>query len=161
MTVHQEGLWQQPGQGSSYWLLGDFYTYKAVGEETGQGYALCEIVMLPQSEVPLHIHSHEAESFYIQEGEMEFQLDEQIIVAAPGTFLHSPSGQPHRFKNIGSQPAKFLSWVTPAGFEKFVLEAGIPTGNSAAEPPEVTPADIEKVMAVAPKYGIKIILPAP
>ncbi len=160
MTVNREGLLQQPEQGSSYWMLGDLYTYKAVGEETGQAYALCEIVMQPQSEIPPHIHSYEDEAFYIQEGEVEFQLDEQVIIATAGTFLHSPKGQLHRFKNIGSQPAKFLSWVTPSGFEKFVVEVGVPVTERETMPPVVSLADIEKVMATAPKYGIEIIPPA-
>ncbi len=33
MTVNLQGILQQPGQGSSYWVLGDLYTFKAVGEE--------------------------------------------------------------------------------------------------------------------------------
>ncbi|HBE20339.1 MAG TPA: cupin domain-containing protein [Cyanobacteria bacterium UBA11149] len=151
------GILQKPGQGLSYWLLGDLYTYKIVGQDTNQAYALCEIIMKPQSEVPPHIHSHEAEAFYIQEGEMEFQLGEKIIVATPGTFLHSPQGELHRFKNIGSKPAKFLSWVTPAGFENFIREAGVPASEIEDKIPEVTSEDIEKVMATASKYGIKII----
>lgn len=159
MTVNQEGLFVQSGQGSSYSMLGDLYTYKAVGEETGKAYALCELLMQPQSGVPPHFHAHEDEAFYIQEGEMEFQLDGQVIVATAGTFLHSPKGQLHQFKNIGSKPAKLLTWVTPAGFENFVREAGIPVTNGEAMPISVSPADIEKVMATAPKYGITILPP--
>ncbi|HEY9614664.1 quercetin 2,3-dioxygenase [Allocoleopsis sp.] len=154
MTVNREGLLQQPGQGSSYWMLGDLYTYKAVGEETGNAYALCEVVMQPQSEIPPHTHTHEDEAFYIQEGEIEFQLDEQVIVATAGSFLHSPQGQLHRFKNIGSKPAKLLSWVTPAGFEKFVVEVGVPVTDGVAPPPAISSADIEKVIATASKYGV-------
>lgn len=157
MTGKPAGILQKPGQGFSYWLLGDLYTYKIVGQETNQAYALCEIIMKPQSEVPPHIHSHEAEAFYIQEGEMEFQLGEKIIIATPGTFLHSPQGELHRFKNIGSKPAKFLSWVTPAGFDNFIIEAGVPAIEIEDKIPEVSPENIEKVMATASKYGIKII----
>jgi quercetin dioxygenase-like cupin family protein len=159
MTVNREGLFVQSGQGSSYSMLGDLYTYKAVGEETDKAYALCELVMQPQSGVPPHFHAHEDEAFYIQEGEMEFQLGEQVIAATAGTFLHSPKGQVHQFKNIGSEPARLLTWVTPAGFEKFVMEAGIPVKNAKALPLAVSPADIEKVMVTAPKYGITILPP--
>jgi hypothetical protein len=52
-----------------------------------------------------------------------------------------------------------LSWVTPAGFEKFVVEVGVPVTDGVVPPPAVSPADIEKVMAIAPKYGIEIIPP--
>lgn len=158
MTLHHQGLLQQPEQGSSYWVLGDLYTFKAVGEETGQAYALCEILVQPQSGTPSHVHSHEDEAFYVQSGEFEFQLDEQTIVATPGTFLHSPRGQLHRFTNIGSSPGKLLFWVTPAGLEKFFAEVGTPTINPAVSP-GVNPEDIAKVMATAPKYGLEIIPP--
>jgi quercetin dioxygenase-like cupin family protein len=138
MTVNLQGVVQQPGQGSSYWVLGDLYTFKAVGEDTGKAYALVEIIVQPQNGTPPHIHSHEDEAFYIQEGELEFQLDEQIVVATPGTFLHSPKGQLHRFTNVGTQPAAEIT-----------------------HSPTVTPADIEKVLTAAPRYGLEIIPPPP
>ncbi|MEC4817305.1 MAG: cupin domain-containing protein [Scytonema sp. PMC 1069.18] len=159
MTVNLQGILQPPGQGSSYWVLGDLYTFKAVGEDTGQAYALVEIIVQPQSGSPLHIHTHEDEAFYIQEGELEFQLDEQIIKATPGTFLHSPKGQLHRFTNIGTTPAKLLFWLIPAGLEKLFMEVGLPEANREAQPPTVSPADIEKIVATAYSYGLHIFPP--
>lgn len=159
MTIHQNGLFLQPGQGSSYWVLGDLYTFKAVGAETGEAYALCEIVVQPHSGTPPHRHSRENESFYVQEGEFEFQLEEQVLVATASTFLHSPKGQLHRFTNIGAAPAKLLCWVTPAGFEKFVAEVGQAIAGQISTSPAVTPADLEKIMTTAPKYGIEILPP--
>lgn len=161
MTVYQNGLFVQPGQGSSYWVLGDLYTFKAVGEETGQAYALIEIVVQPQSGTPPHIHTHEDEAFYVLKGECEFQLGEETVVPPPGTFLHSPKGQMHRFKNIGLQPAILLCWCTPAGLEKFFAEVGVPAADPLAPPMPVSPADIEKVLATAPKYGLEIVPPPP
>lgn len=63
MTVNLQGVLQQPGQGSSYWVLGDLYTFKAVGEDTSQAYALVEIIVQPQSSIPPHIHNHKDEAF--------------------------------------------------------------------------------------------------
>ncbi|NJM73065.1 MAG: cupin domain-containing protein [Scytonema sp. RU_4_4] len=159
MTIHQNAILMQPGEGSSAWVIGDLYTFKAVGEDTFQAYALIEIVMQPHSAVPPHFHTHENEAFYIQEGEMEFQLGEQTIVATPGTFLHSPKGQPHSFRNIGAKPVKFLCWLTPAGLEKFFIEVGTTVSEQNTTPPAVTPADIEKMATTAPKYGLEIIPP--
>ncbi|MBD2356839.1 cupin domain-containing protein [Tolypothrix sp. FACHB-123] len=158
MTFNLTRVVQQSGQGDSYWVLGDLYTFKAVGEDTGQTYALVEIIMQPQSGTPPHIHSHENESFYIQEGELEVQLGEEIVVATPGTFLHSPKGQLHRLINNTTQPVKLLCWVAPAGAEKFFMEIGVPAID-IKHSPTVSPADIEKVIATAPKYGLQIILP--
>jgi len=72
MTIDPKGLIQQPGQGISYWFDRDLYTFKAVGEDTGEAYALCEVVVAPQGGgTPPHRHSRENESFYVQEGELE------------------------------------------------------------------------------------------
>jgi quercetin dioxygenase-like cupin family protein len=160
MTIDPQAILMQPGQGSSYWVLGDLYTIKAVGEETGQAYALVEVQIQPQNGPPPHIQGREDEAFYVQEGEFEFQLGEQVVVATPGTFLHSPKGQLHRFTNRGSTLGKMLIWVTPAGLEKFFMEVGKPVANHPS-PPIVSPEDIEKIMAEAPQYGLEIIPPPP
>lgn len=159
MTANQNGILMQPGQGASYWVLGDLYTFKAIGEDTGKAYALIEILVQPQSGTPPHIHTHENEAFYIQEGSFEFQLGEEIVMATTGTFLHSPKGQLHRFTNIGSKPAKMLCWVTPSGLEKFFAQVGVPVENQLNQPPPVSPADIERVLASASDYGLEIIPP--
>lgn len=158
MTINLKAILHQPGQGSSYWVLSDLYTFKAVGEDTGQVYALVEAMVQPQSGSPPHIHSLEDEAFYIQEGKFEFQLDQQTIVATPGTFLQSPKGQLHCFKNIGDKPGKLLFWVTPAGLEKFFAEVGSPVEDPTARPP-VSSEDIEKILTASSKYGLEIIPP--
>jgi quercetin dioxygenase-like cupin family protein len=160
MTIPQNTLLRQPGQGDSYWVLGDLYTFKAVGEETGQAYALVEAVIQPNNGTPLHIHNQEDEAFYVQEGEIEFQLDTETVVAKAGTFLHSPKGQRHSFKNIGITPAKLLFWVTPAGLEKFFAEIGTPANPQSAEHPTISPPHLETIMATASKYGLEIIPPS-
>jgi len=160
MTINQNELLMQPGKGPSYWFDRDLYTFKAVGEDTGEAYALFEVVVAPQGGgTPPHRHSRENESFYILEGELEFQLEEQTLVATEGTFLHSPKGQLHRFTNISAIPAKILIWVTPAGFEKFIAEVGKSTNTQVTPAPSLSPEDLEKILATAPKYGIEIIPP--
>lgn len=159
MTINQNGIVLEPGKGSTCWVIRDLYTFKAVAEETGGTYGLIEIVMQPQGGAPLHVHSYENEAFYIQEGEVEFQLGEQTVVATAGTFLHSPKGQPHGFTNNGTTPAKMLCWLTPAGLEKFFMEVGKSVETTSSEPPEVTPADIENLVMTAQKYGLEILPP--
>lgn len=159
MTLPQQGLFQAPGQGLSYLLLGDLYTFKAVGSDTGEAYALCEVIVQPQSGSPPHRHGREDEAFYVQSGEFEFQLDQQVLTASAGTFLHSPKGQLHRFTNISSTPSNLLIWVTPAGFEKFIAEVGRTLNGSVVPSPQVSSDDIERILAAAPKYGIEILPP--
>ncbi len=159
MTIHQSGLFVQPAQGCSYYFGQDLYNFKAIGEETGEAYALWEAIIAPQGGTPPHRHSREHESFYVQAGEIEFQLDDQALVATAGTFLHSPKGQLHRFTKPTTTPATLLIWVTPAGFEKFMAEAGKAANGQITPGAPLSPEDLNKILSTAPKYGIEIIPP--
>jgi quercetin dioxygenase-like cupin family protein len=144
------------GEGKILSAVGDTYFFKAVGEETDGAYALFEAIVPPEGGPPPHLHRREQEAFYIIEGKVQFQVDGRTIDAGAGTFVHIPVGVPHTFKNVRSTPARMLILVVPAGFEKFLVEVGHPMADASAPPPPVTPADIERLLAVAPKYGIEI-----
>lgn len=154
MSIPQ-GLLIKPGQGTSLSIVGDVLTFKAVGEDTDGQYTLVEVQVDPEIGPPPHIHYREDEAFYIQEGELEFQLDDQIVIATPGTFLYSPKGHLHSFTNKTNQRAKMLAWFMPAGIEKFFAEIGVEVDSPDAPAVPATPAAIERILAVAPKYGIE------
>ncbi|BCL37686.1 quercetin 2,3-dioxygenase [Nostoc sp. MS1] len=153
------GILSYSGEGDSYSVAGDVVTVKANSEQTNGKYALFEVVVAPQAGPPPHIHSREDEAFYIQEGSIEFSLDDQTIVATPGTFLNSPKGQLHSFRNIGSVPAKMLILIAPGGLEKFFARVGVKVENSSASPLPITQEVIDRILAIAPEYGIRIVLP--
>ena len=159
MTIHQNGLFVEPGQGRSYYFGPDLYTFKAVGEETGEASTLCEVIVAPGGGAPTHRHNGLNESFYVQDGEIEFQLDDRTFVATAGTFLHSPKGQLHRFTNTTATPAKMLVWITPAGFEKFMAEVGKAVNGEITPVASLSPEDLDKILTTAPKYGIEIVPP--
>ena len=58
-----------------------------------------------------------------------------------------------------NRPARMLITLVPAGLEKMFFEAGVPMaeGVTIAAPP--THEEIERLLAVAPRYGIEIRLP--
>ncbi len=66
MTIHHNGLFVEPGPGRSYYFGQGLYTFKAVGEETGETYALCEVIVAPSGGTPTHRHPRGNESFYVQ-----------------------------------------------------------------------------------------------
>src|ERR1041385_7504877 len=57
------------GSGPATWVVGDLYTVKASGRETGGAFCLIEVMVPPQSGPPPHIHQREDEAFYIIEGQ--------------------------------------------------------------------------------------------
>ena len=92
------------------------------------------------------------------EGEITFQIGEKRIVATAGMFANMPVGTPHSFKNESSRPAKMLISVAPAGLEKMFFEFGVPVEQGATTAPPPTKEEIEKLLVIAPRYGVEIML---
>lgn len=133
--MNRPAVIRKPGEGRRIGVVGDVYRFLATGEETDGNYATFEAIVPPGSGPPPHIHSREAESFLILEGEMTFQLDEERIVAGAGTFLNMPVGSLHGFKNESNQTARMLISVVPAGLENMFFEVGQPLAEGEAAPP--------------------------
>jgi quercetin dioxygenase-like cupin family protein len=147
------------GKGRTVAVVGDVYRFLATGEDTGGKYALFEAIVSPGGGPPLHVHSREEEGFYVLEGEITFRVNGQQVVAAAGTFANMPVGTAHSFKNESSQPARMLISVAPAGLEQMFFEVGVALAEGATTALPPTKEEIEKLLFVAPKYGIEIKLP--
>src|SRR5215203_1352533 len=152
-----------PGEGEAWWWFGLLATVKVTGEQTGGRYALLEILAPDGYEGVLHVHHFEDEGFYILEGEMTFYVSEQTIKAHPGSFLFGPKDVPHAF-TVDSGPAKLLFVLSPAGLEAGIREMGEPARSLSIPPqPEAPPddAEMERLMAIAARYGGEILGPPP
>jgi quercetin dioxygenase-like cupin family protein len=146
-------------QGRTVAVVGDVYRFLVTGDDTAGKYATWEALVPPGGGPPPHVHSREEESFYVLEGEITFGLGDERLVAGAGTFVNMPVGVPHSFRNASDRPAKMLISVAPAGVERMFFEIGVelPEGASTAQPPR--PAEIEKLLQIAPNYGITIFPP--
>ena len=149
---------REPGEGKAIAVVGDVYRFLATGDETDGRYAMFEAIVPPGGGPPPHVHSREEESFYVLEGEITFQVGDQQIVAKAGTFANMPVGSLHSFKNCTDKPARMIISVAPAGLEKMFMEVGQPVEFGQQAPPP-SRDEIEKLLAVAPNYGIEIRLP--
>lgn len=148
------------GEGKSLWVLGDLYTFKATGKETGGSFTLIDQVIQPDSGPPPHIHYREDETFYILDGKFSFLNGEEQIEASAGHFIYIPKGTLHTFKNIGDVQGKLLTLISPAGLEEFFEKIGT-SAIDMQNPPPVDPGIIEKIIALAPHYHLELKLPEP
>ena len=155
---HQPTL-RTPTEGRTIAVVGDVYRFLATGEDTNGKYALWEAIVPPGGGPPPHVHSREEEGFFVLEGEITFTVNGERIVAQAGTFANMPVGTPHSFKNESDRPAKMLLSVAPAGLEQMFFEVGVPLAEGATTALPPTKDEIERLLAVAPKYGIEIRLP--
>ena len=155
----RKAVLRNPAECRTVAVVGDVYRFLAIGDETDGKYATIDAIVPPGGGPPPHVHSREEESFYVLEGEITFTIDGQRVVASPGTLANLPVGTPHSFKNESGKPARMLISVAPAGLEQMFFEVGVelPIGSTTALPP--TKEDIEKLLAIAPDYGVEILLP--
>ncbi|MHB8597515.1 MAG: cupin domain-containing protein [Ktedonobacteraceae bacterium] len=66
-------------------------------------------------------HAHE-ECFYVLEGELEFLVGTEKILATEGAYVTVPIGIPHTFANVGNTPARFLNTFTPPRYLNYFYE---------------------------------------
>jgi mannose-6-phosphate isomerase-like protein (cupin superfamily) len=148
------------GEGKMLWVADELMTFKVSSEDTGGMYSLTDSLVPPQGEVPPHIHYREDEAFWVLEGELEILVGEDTFRVEAGSFVQLPKGVWHTYKNVGMRPARFLTLMVPAGVEKFFEEVGKPATDPSSPPP-FGEEDIERFLAVAPRYGVEILSPEP
>jgi len=127
-----------------------------VGEDNDGAYVLAELTSQPGFGPPPHIHHREDEGFYILEGEFEFMYEGRTFTAGPGSFVYLPKGRLHMHRATGDVPAWALVLNTPAGIEKFIEEAGEPATEASAPPPPPEMPELERIVAIAQRYGVEV-----
>jgi quercetin dioxygenase-like cupin family protein len=158
MSTPAQFIHAAPGSAKTFSAAGDKYMILATGEQTGGAYCLADATVPPGGGPPPHYHTREEESFYVTEGEITFTVDGRKVTGTPGTFVQIPRGTPHAFRNTTAKPARMLIMCVPAGFEKFMAEFATELPSADAPPIPPQPREIEKLLSIAPHYGI-VVLP--
>ena len=84
--------------------------------------SLLEGVVDPGDEVKPHLHRAQSDSFYVLEGELEFLVGDRVVTATAGSYVLSPPGVVHGFRNVSGKPARILNIHTPGGFVEYRRE---------------------------------------
>lgn len=141
-----------PNEGRVYdHLGGEKMTVLLSAQDTDGNFALFIDEVPPGGGPPLHIHHNEDETFYILEGELDIQVNNNKFTASVGTSVFLPKGIPHTFHNSGSQTVRALVVLSPGGLEGFFAE--VEPLMVQAEP------DMQSILTMAGKYGIEVIPP--
>lgn len=139
------------------WFVGCLALIKGVGGQTGGALATVEFLHPPGFATVLHVHHTADEAFYVLAGQMRGVCGEREWQATTGGFVWLPRGVPDGYAVDGDEPLRTLAITLPAGFDRFVVEAGEPALERKLPPP--APLDIEKLNAAGAKYGIETLGP--
>jgi quercetin dioxygenase-like cupin family protein len=120
-------------------------------EESDGHVSVIENVVPARAKGP-HLHTHDFdEAFYILEGELTFQVEDQLITMGEGELAFAPRGVPHTFTNRTDAPARYVLVCTPAGFERYFER--IAAEQRGIDPPSWALQPIPEVTRVGPQIG--------
>lgn len=153
------GLVHARGEGEAIALLGTLVTIAVAGEDTDHRFSLAEHWCPAGFGPPPHVHHQEDETFVILDGAITGVCGGHPFRAEAGATVFLPRGVPHAFAVEGDHPARMMVLTVPAGFERFCRDAGAPAATTNELPPPPTPAEVERMLAVAPRFGIEMLPP--
>jgi uncharacterized cupin superfamily protein len=99
--------------------------------------------------VPPHIHTLEDEYSIVTEGLIGFRSGDREAVLGPGGYITKPRGEAHAMWNAGTEPARMIEIISPAGFEMFF--------HSVVDMVEAGDADPERGAALAAEHGLSFV----
>src|ERR687893_2599984 len=140
-------------EAEAIWFLGTLATVKAAADLTGGALSIVEFTHPPGFATPPHVHHETDEGFYVLEGAMRGSCGDRTWHAESGSFVWLPRGIAHSYAVDGDETLRSLAITLPAGFERFVAEAGEPARGRTLPPPGGP--GIEKLDAAAAQGGIE------
>jgi quercetin dioxygenase-like cupin family protein len=134
------------------WMPGGVRTEIHLGGAETDG-AFCMLVDHPPPgwSLPPHRHRHEAETVHIVEGEFEMVVAGERSRLRAGDTLVVPPDTVHSGGNIGERAGRRLIVFSPAGLERFFLEAGAPAPDAEV--------DLGAALAAATRHGWEFLPP--
>jgi uncharacterized cupin superfamily protein len=138
-----------PGEGE---VLGGAatVTIKVGGAQTDGSLYMGESVVPPGFPgPPPHFHERMHDMFYVLEGTLTLQVDDDTVELSAGGFACAPPGVVHTFSNRSSALVRFLNLATPAGFEQYMreLSAVLAKGSPTSE----------EIGAIASRYDFNAV----
>ncbi len=153
-------LVRNANEGPAVWAVGSLFQQLASNDDTGGPFGLTLVTQRHGSASPRHVHTREAEAFYLLDGTLTYQAADETYKLGPDSFIYLPSGVPHSFR-VTSSTAKFLVINAPGGLIDIYDEVGRPAGERQLPPPDAEQmnADVARWLAAAPRYGIDVVGP--
>ena len=136
---------------SVVWMPGGVRTeIHLTGADTGGAFCLLADELPPGWELPPHRHAGAAETMHVVSGEMAVEIDGRARIVRAGETAHVPAGVLHSGRNAAQEPLRRIVIFSPAGMERFFLEAG---ADRAGE------VDARRALDSALRHGWEFVAP--
>jgi quercetin dioxygenase-like cupin family protein len=148
------------GEGEARWWFGALAEIKATAADTGGQMTIVEVTEHPGAEAPLHVHHRDDEGFWILEGDVTFEVGDEIIEASAGDYVFGPRDIPHRF-TVGDGGCRMLFIMVPGGMEEVIRATSEPAPTRTLPPlteEEPSPEEIEGLKAIIREHGYELLV---
>jgi quercetin dioxygenase-like cupin family protein len=112
---------RMPGEGKEVTLAGKPLVFLVTGQDTKHT-SMFDWTLPAGFSTGTHVHRVQEETFYVLEGECQWQIGEQLVRAVAGTYVFIPPGVPHNIANASDKPARMIMTVSPPGHEHYFEE---------------------------------------
>jgi quercetin dioxygenase-like cupin family protein len=119
--MNRQPIIRRPGEGKGVKLAGQPMTFLVTGSDTRHTW-MFEWTIPPGFSTGLHVHRVQEETFYVLEGECDWQVGNEHVQATAGTYLFLPPGVPHNIGNASDKIVRVLMTVSPPGHERYFEE---------------------------------------
>jgi quercetin dioxygenase-like cupin family protein len=125
------------------------WMFKAVGEQTDGRFDFMVGSVGYLTGPPLHVHAEQTDMFYVLDGTLTVQANDEVIDLGPGDFVSVPPGVPHTFDNIHPDrpPVRAINVMLPAGLHSYFVDRS----DLGAD------ADRQAVGELSAKYGMSVV----
>lgn len=150
-----------PNNVDQLWFLDSLVAVRNAHNEGQDGISLIEQWAPYGDSPPLHFHRTEDELFYVLEGELRIQVQQEELRLKPGQALLAPKGIAHTYRVESSGGAHWLVITAHGDFERFVRALARPAEQPTLPPPagEPTQEAIQQLSETARAHGIEIVGP--
>ena len=97
-------------------------TLQISSSETGGAFSVLRILAPPGGGPAAHIHTREDETYVITRGKFRFWHGAKVVDAKEGDTVFMPRGEPHQWRNVGTEPGETILTIYPSGLEKMFME---------------------------------------
>ncbi len=151
---------REPGDARGTWAMGSLFEHLLEAEDSGARLGVALVTQPPGIATPLHRHLHEAEAFYVLDGELTYRAGEETYELYAGCFIYLPQGLPHAFRTRGDG-VRYLALTEPGRLLHLYDEVGVPAAELRLPGADGRPMDEEIVRwnEVGPRYGLEVVGP--
>ncbi|MGH9801927.1 MAG: cupin domain-containing protein [Blastocatellia bacterium] len=129
MKVKQQII--ESGGGPSYDWANDQICVKTTCDHADGRVTVVEDTLKPGFHLARHYHKRMTEIFYILDGQVTFNFDDEKVIASRGMTVNIPPNVPHEV--VSEKGARLITVFSPGGFDKYLKEMAAMTEAQFAD----------------------------